>query len=143
MNKKQERLIKITADDIIDNDELDDFIYIQEKLEKISVNVETLQLWSERMLASGAIDEDAEYYIAVTGAPYIYSTCGGVEVDDDMHVVKEDGTSIQNLYSVGTDSMGVLFTNKKGYANFGGVAQGYVFTSGRIAGTNAAKAVSE
>ena len=59
MNKKQERLIEITADGIIDNDELDDFIYIQEELEKISVNVETLQLWSERMLASGSIDEDA------------------------------------------------------------------------------------
>lgn len=59
MNKKQECLIEITADGIIDNDELDDFIYIQEELEKISVNVETLQLWSERMLASGAIDEDA------------------------------------------------------------------------------------
>lgn len=59
MNKKQERLIEITADGIIDNDELDDFIYIKEELEKISVNVETLQLWSERMLASGAIDEDA------------------------------------------------------------------------------------
>lgn len=59
MNKKQERLIEITADGIIDNDELDDFIYIQEELEKISVNVETLQLWSERMLASGTIDEDA------------------------------------------------------------------------------------
>lgn len=58
MNKKQERLIEITADGIIDNDELDDFIYIQEELKKISVNVETLQLWSERMLASGAIDED-------------------------------------------------------------------------------------
>ena len=49
MNKKQECLIEITADGIIDNDEL----------EKISVNVETLQLWSERMLASGAIDEDS------------------------------------------------------------------------------------
>ncbi len=59
MNKKQERLIEITADGIIDNDELDDFIYIQEELEKISVNIETLQLWSERMLASGAINEEA------------------------------------------------------------------------------------
>lgn len=58
MNKKQERLIEITADGIIDDDELDDFIYIQEELEKISVNVETLQLWSERMLASGAINEE-------------------------------------------------------------------------------------
>lgn len=34
MNKKQERLIEITAHGIIDNDELDDFIYIQEELEK-------------------------------------------------------------------------------------------------------------
>jgi fumarate reductase flavoprotein subunit len=30
--------------------------------------------------------------------------------------------------------MGVLFTNKKGYVNYGGVAQGYAFTSGKIAG---------
>lgn len=34
------------------------YIFVEE-LEKISVNVETLQLWSERMLASGAIDEDS------------------------------------------------------------------------------------
>lgn len=33
--------------------------YIFRRNKKISVNVETLQLWSERMLASGAIDEDA------------------------------------------------------------------------------------
>ena len=38
---------------------LANLIYAKEELEKISVNVETLQLWSERMLASGAIDEDA------------------------------------------------------------------------------------
>ena len=44
---------------ILENDVLDVFIYIQEELEIISVNVETLQLWSERMLASGAIDEDS------------------------------------------------------------------------------------
>ena len=31
MNKKQERLIEITADGIIDNDELDDFIYIHRR----------------------------------------------------------------------------------------------------------------
>ena len=36
--------------------ELRDFIAIQEELERISIAVETLQLWSERMLATGAID---------------------------------------------------------------------------------------
>ncbi len=90
----------------------------------------------------GTINEDAEYYIAVTGAPYIYSTCGGLDVDADMHVLDTDGNIIDGLYAVGTDSMGVLFTNQKGYANYGGVAQGYCFTSGRIAGTDAANSLN-
>lgn len=56
MNKQRERLIEITVDGKITGDELVDFIYIQEELERISIAVETLQLWSERMLATGAID---------------------------------------------------------------------------------------
>ena len=56
MKKNQERLIEITADGIIDDDEIRDFIYIQKKLEKISITVETLQLWVEQMLASDKIN---------------------------------------------------------------------------------------
>lgn len=56
MSRQKERLIEITVDGRISGDELQDFIFIQEELEKISVAVETLQLWSERMLATGAID---------------------------------------------------------------------------------------
>lgn len=59
MNKKKERLIEITADGQIVGDEIEDFVHIQEELERISITVETLQLWSERMLATGAIDIDA------------------------------------------------------------------------------------
>ena len=59
MRKKQERLIEITADGQISGDEIEDFVHIQEELEKISVTVETLQLWSERMLVTGAIDMEA------------------------------------------------------------------------------------
>ena len=59
MNKRKERLIEITADGAITGDELEDFIFIQEELERISITVETLQLWSERMLATGVIDKDA------------------------------------------------------------------------------------
>lgn len=58
MNKKKDRLIEITADGKISNDELADFIYIQEELERISITVETLQLWSEQMLAAGVINEE-------------------------------------------------------------------------------------
>ena len=56
LNKQKERLIEITVDGKITGDEIEDFIFIQEELEKISIAVETLQLWSERMLATGAID---------------------------------------------------------------------------------------
>ena len=56
MGKQKDRLIEITADGKVTGDELEDFIYIQEELERISIAVETLQLWSERMLATGAID---------------------------------------------------------------------------------------
>ena len=59
VNKQRDRLIEITADGKISGDEIDDFIYIQEELERISITVETLQLWAEKMLANGVIDADA------------------------------------------------------------------------------------
>lgn len=58
MDKKKERLIEIAADGKISDDEIKDFIYIQEELERISIGVEALQLWSEQMIASGLIDGD-------------------------------------------------------------------------------------
>lgn len=59
MNKRKERLIEITADGKITSDELEDFVFIQEDLERISITVETLQLWAEKMLATGVIDGEA------------------------------------------------------------------------------------
>ena len=56
MKKRQERLIEITADGMIDDDEIKDFVYIQKELEHISITVETLQLWVERMLADKKIN---------------------------------------------------------------------------------------
>ena len=58
MQKQKERLIEITVDGKITGDELADFVHIQEELEKISIAVETLQLWCERMLDTGAIDPE-------------------------------------------------------------------------------------
>ena len=59
VHKQKDRLIEIAADGKIAGDEIDDFIYIQQELERISITVETLQLWSEKMLANGIIDPDA------------------------------------------------------------------------------------
>ena len=60
MNQEKDRLVEITYNGKIDRDEMDDFIRIQQKLENISVATEALQLWCERMLATGTIDK-AEY----------------------------------------------------------------------------------
>lgn len=62
LSRQKDRLVEITADGRISGDELKDFIAIQDNLERISIAVETLQLWSERMLATGVID--AEQYNA-------------------------------------------------------------------------------
>ena len=58
MEREKDRLIEITADGSIEEDELRDFVRIQEELEKISVTVETLQLWVEKKLADKAINAD-------------------------------------------------------------------------------------
>lgn len=58
IQKRKDRLIEITADGSIDEDEIEDFVRIQEELEHISITVETLQFWSEQMLAKGLIDID-------------------------------------------------------------------------------------
>lgn len=58
MDKNKERLIEITADGEIGDDEIKDFIYIQKELDRISATVDALQLWSQRMLACGAIDAE-------------------------------------------------------------------------------------
>lgn len=56
MKKNQEKLIEITADGVIEDDELEDFVNIQEELEKISITIETLQLWTEQMIAHKKIN---------------------------------------------------------------------------------------
>ncbi len=58
MNNEKDRLVEITYNGRIDSHEMDDFIRIQQKLEHISLTVEALQLWSEKMLATGAIDKE-------------------------------------------------------------------------------------
>ena len=64
MQKRKDLLIEITADGKIGKEELQDFVFIQQELEKISVTVETLQLWTQKMVATGKIDTEA--YKALT-----------------------------------------------------------------------------
>ncbi len=89
----------------------------------------------------GTISPESAYYVAFTGCPYIYSTCGGLDVNENFQVLDTKGDVIPGLFACGTDSMGVLFNEAKAYTNYGGCAQGYCFVSGRDAGTFAAQQI--
>ena len=54
---QKNRLIEIAHDGEISGDEIRDFAMIQKKLGRISMIVDGLKLWSENMVANGAIDE--------------------------------------------------------------------------------------
>ena len=58
LNREKERLMEITADEKISDDELPDFAHIQDELEKISLTVESLKLWVERTIVDGNIDRE-------------------------------------------------------------------------------------
>ena len=58
MQRSRERLIEITSDGQVEDDQVEDFVRIQDELERISMTVEALQLWAERKLAEGKINMD-------------------------------------------------------------------------------------
>ena len=56
MQNRRDRLIEITSNGQVEDDEEEDFVRIQENLAKISETAEALRLWAETMLAEGKID---------------------------------------------------------------------------------------
>lgn len=84
---------------------------------------------------------DGPYYCVIM-ASYCYGTCGALDINEQFQVLKEDGeTPIGGLYAVGTDSMGVLFTEKKPYVTYGGANNGWGMVSGYLAGREIGKAL--
>ena len=49
--------LPIASDGVITEDEYEDFAMIQDKLEKISVSADALQLWVREKIAEGNIDQ--------------------------------------------------------------------------------------
>ncbi|MCR4596316.1 MAG: helix-turn-helix domain-containing protein [Lachnospiraceae bacterium] len=58
LDKQKDRLIEITADGEISDDELSDFAHIQQQLEQIDLTVESLKLWVANTISEGKIDQD-------------------------------------------------------------------------------------
>lgn len=58
MNNAKDNLISITADGEIDDKELEEFCKIQEDLKLMQDNIETLKMWTDKMIYSGQINEE-------------------------------------------------------------------------------------
>ena len=55
LEKEKNRLIEITVDGVISDDEMHDFEKIQEQLSQISLAIDSLQLWVQKAIADGKI----------------------------------------------------------------------------------------
>lgn len=58
LNKEKERLVEITIDGIIDQNELRDFVIIEKKLKEASLTIDALQLWASNTIAEGKINAE-------------------------------------------------------------------------------------
>ena len=56
--KRKERLVEITVDVEITEDEISDFVVIQEELDKMSLIIDSLNLWVSNTIAAGKLDKD-------------------------------------------------------------------------------------
>jgi succinate dehydrogenase/fumarate reductase flavoprotein subunit/uncharacterized protein with FMN-binding domain len=86
-----------------------------------------------------SLDDGSTKYYAIEANAYNYSTTGGLNVNENIEVLDQDGNVIKGLYACGTDSLGTLLDEDTGYMDYGGIAHGWCFTSGKTAGKNAAE----
>ena len=73
-------------------------------------------------------------YYALAMASYSYNTCAGLDINENMQVLDTNGQVMEGLFCVGSDSAGVLFSEKKPYVTFGGANNGWALTSGYVGG---------
>ena len=57
LNHDKERLIEITVDGVISDEEVSDFLSIQDSLEKMSLAVSALRLWVDQKISEGKISK--------------------------------------------------------------------------------------
>jgi len=53
LSKQKDRLVEITVDGEVSEDEMKDFLIIKGELDKMTVSIESLKLWIDQMVAEG------------------------------------------------------------------------------------------
>ncbi|MDO5293532.1 MAG: FAD-dependent oxidoreductase [bacterium] len=79
---------------------------------------------------------DNEQVYAVKVVTRCLGTLGGVKINENIQAVDNNDVAIPNLYVAGADAGGMYGNN---YVVFEGGTLGFAYTSGRLAGENAAK----
>lgn len=59
LTKEKERLIEITVDGELSEDEIPDFLKIKEELTKMALAIDSLNLWLEKTISDGKIDKES------------------------------------------------------------------------------------
>ena len=131
---------------------------IEELAQKMGMDVATLveAVDSYNQMAAEGVDtefsKEPEFLKPLVTPPFYaivmnngcFGTTAGIEVDADMRVMTSDHvTALNGLYCIGNDSLGVLHNPFRHYVGFGGVAQGWLWTGGRVAGEKAAQYVAD
>ena len=58
LTHEKERLIEITVDGELSEDQLPDFLKIKDQLEKMALAIDSLNLWLDQTIASGKLNKD-------------------------------------------------------------------------------------
>ena len=70
--------------------------------------------------------------------PTLFTTVGGLRVNDRMQAIDTNGSAIPGLYAVGGDANGIYGFDYADVDVCSGSQQGWCATSGYVAGANAA-----
>ena len=79
-------------------------------------------------------------FYAISMAPGMMSSAGGIRINGDMQVVDKDYQPIPGLYAVGLDATGMYGDSYN--MEIPGAANGFAYTSGRIAARHVMSALS-
>ncbi|MCR5607272.1 MAG: FAD-dependent oxidoreductase [Treponema sp.] len=125
---------------------------IAELAKKMSVKEDVLKQSIDMYNNAITTGNDTEFFANLKGLPKVekgpfyavkyvarnLGTLGGVRINENFEAVKNNGDVVPNIYVVGADAGGMY---GRAYVDFEGGTLGFAYTSGRLAGENAAKAV--
>ena len=104
-------------------------------VDALTANVKTYNDGAEGVLARGSRPQirRAPFYALGPVRNYINYTDGGLRVNEHLQVLRSDGTPVKGLFAAGSNGQGGLLLKGHGHH------LGWAFTSGRMAGRNAAQ----